>query len=251
MGAPTYTVPTANSPTSVEEPKIITALAEIKTILNGNVDGDNLGTGVVDNAAIADNSVSLAKMMADSVNAAKVVDGSLGNAEISASAAIAFAKLAALASGQIVAGNAGVPTARTLGGAATIDASGNLALAVPYAQQGFDTNLTGGGGFADINGLSMTPAAGLYLLASKIVVNSGISTGLGLVVMRMKKNASAIDVSAFEGAATGTDYISPVCLTVASLNGSDVVSVEASAAANNTCVVQASNGGWLVGVRIS
>lgn len=61
-----------------------------------------------------------------SLTAVKVVLGTLTNAEIAAAAAIAFSKLAALSTGQIVVGNVGVATATTLGGDATISAGGVL-----------------------------------------------------------------------------------------------------------------------------
>lgn len=63
------------------------------------------------------------------LTAAKVVAGTLTNNEISASAALAFSKLAALSTGQILVGNAGVVTAATLGGDATISAAGVLTVA--------------------------------------------------------------------------------------------------------------------------
>lgn len=62
------------------------------------------------------------------LTAQKVVLGTLTDAEISASAAIAFSKLAALATGKIIVGNAGVATAVTLGGDASIDAAGVLTI---------------------------------------------------------------------------------------------------------------------------
>jgi hypothetical protein len=55
--------------------------------------------------------------------------GAVDNAKVSSSAAIAFSKLAALTTGQILAGNAGVPTATTIGGDATINATGLLTIA--------------------------------------------------------------------------------------------------------------------------
>jgi hypothetical protein len=61
--------------------------------------------------------------------AATIPAASITNAKISASAAIAYSKFAALTTGQIVAGNAGVPTATTLGGDATIGATGTLTIA--------------------------------------------------------------------------------------------------------------------------
>lgn len=42
MSQPTYSVPDSNSPTSTEEPKIIAALAELKTLLTANLATDNL-----------------------------------------------------------------------------------------------------------------------------------------------------------------------------------------------------------------
>lgn len=63
------------------------------------------------------------------LTAAKVVPGTLTNTEINAAAAIAFSKLAALSTGQVVVGNAGVATAATLGGDATISAAGVLTIA--------------------------------------------------------------------------------------------------------------------------
>lgn len=42
MPVPTYTVPTANSATATEEPKIITALQEIKNLLNGGLNETNI-----------------------------------------------------------------------------------------------------------------------------------------------------------------------------------------------------------------
>jgi len=56
-------------------------------------------------------------------------DGSVTNAKVSATAAVDYSKLATLATGQLIVGNAGTPTATTLGGDATIDASGNLTIA--------------------------------------------------------------------------------------------------------------------------
>lgn len=56
--------------------------------------------------------------------------GTITNADVSAGAAIDFSKLAALATGELIVGNAGVPTAAALSGDATISAAGALSLAV-------------------------------------------------------------------------------------------------------------------------
>lgn len=57
------------------------------------------------------------------------VAGSIVNASINAAAAIAYSKLATLATGSILAGNAGVPTATALSGDATLGATGVLTIA--------------------------------------------------------------------------------------------------------------------------
>ena len=50
------------------------------------------------------------------------------NAKVSVSAAIAYSKLASLATGQVLLGNAGVPTATTISGDATVSAAGVLTI---------------------------------------------------------------------------------------------------------------------------
>ena len=57
-----------------------------------------------------------------------VPGGTITNADVSAGAAIDFSKLAALATGDFVVGNAGVPTASTMYGDATLAADGAVTL---------------------------------------------------------------------------------------------------------------------------
>lgn len=63
------------------------------------------------------------------VSSAEIEDDSIVNADIKSTAAIDYSKLATLATGKILAGNANVPTATTLGGDATIGATGTLTIA--------------------------------------------------------------------------------------------------------------------------
>jgi len=63
------------------------------------------------------------------LTAVKVVLGTLTNAEIATNAALAFSKLAALSTGQILVGNAGVVTSATLSGDASISAAGVITVA--------------------------------------------------------------------------------------------------------------------------
>lgn len=63
-------------------------------------------------------------------------DGSVTNAKIATGAAIQYDKLATLNTGQVLVGNAGTPTAATLSGDATIDASGALTLGSGVVETG-------------------------------------------------------------------------------------------------------------------
>lgn len=72
----------------------------------------------------------VAYSLTGSVNTANIVDGAVTNAKVNAAAAIAFSKLAALTSGNILVGSAGnVPTSVAMSGDATIVASGAVTVA--------------------------------------------------------------------------------------------------------------------------
>lgn len=90
-------LPILNQPESTEDPKTLNALTVILNLLNGGLDTANFADLGIQTVDLADAIVTLAKLAPNSVDASKVVDGSLGNAEISATAAIAKSKLAALA----------------------------------------------------------------------------------------------------------------------------------------------------------
>lgn len=64
-----------------------------------------------------------------SVDTANIVNGAVTNAKVNAAAAIDFSKLATLATGHIIAGNAGVATDVAMSGDATIGATGVLTIA--------------------------------------------------------------------------------------------------------------------------
>ncbi len=87
-------------------------------------------TGVVGTANIQDGAVTTAKIADGAVTAAKIADLSIENADISATAAIDFSKLATLASTNILVGSgAGVATSRTVTGDVTIGNTGVTAIA--------------------------------------------------------------------------------------------------------------------------
>jgi hypothetical protein len=102
-----------------------------------NLAGSITNSDVSATAAIAYNKLNLSNSIVNSdiATGANIaynklnLSGSIVNSDISSSAAIAYSKLATLNTGQIVVGSAGTPTAVTLGGDATINASGNLTIA--------------------------------------------------------------------------------------------------------------------------
>lgn len=103
------------------------------------------------------------------VGSLSLADGSVTNAKIATSAAIQYDKLAALSTGQLIVGNAGTPTATTLGGDATIDANGNLTIAATSVEQSMIANdAVGADQLADT---AVTP--GSYTNASVTVDQQG------------------------------------------------------------------------------
>lgn len=105
----------------------------------------------------------------NAITNSKIADGAVDNAAVSGTAAIDFSKLASLSTGQILAGNGGTPTAATLGGDATIDASGNLTIAATSVEQSMIANdAVGADQLADT---AVTP--GSYTNASVTVDQQG------------------------------------------------------------------------------
>ena len=88
MGTINPTLPTISNPNSTEDPLIRAALSTIIAEFNGNIDNNN----------------------------------------VKSAAAIAYSKLATMNTGQILLGNAGVPTATTLSGDVTVSALGVTAI---------------------------------------------------------------------------------------------------------------------------
>lgn len=98
------------------------AFSKLASLTSGNV--------LVGNASNVATSVSVSgDATLANTGALTIANNAITNAKVSSSAAIAFSKLGTLTTGQIVAGNAGVATATTLGGDATIGATGTLTIA--------------------------------------------------------------------------------------------------------------------------
>ena len=99
-------------------------------IVNDAVDGTKLADDAINSEHITDGSVDLAHLSANSVDSSKIVDGSIVNADINSSAAIAHSKLANVTSGQILVGNgSNVPTAVAVSGDVTLSNAGAVTIA--------------------------------------------------------------------------------------------------------------------------
>lgn len=82
-------------------------------------------SGFVSTSQILDGAVTNAKLASDSVTNIKVADDAIANAEVVSTAAIAFAKLAALTSAQILVGNvSNVPAAVAISGDVALSNAG-------------------------------------------------------------------------------------------------------------------------------
>lgn len=98
------------------------AFSKLASLTSGNI--------LVGSAANVPTSVAMSgDATIANTGAVTIANNAITNAKVSSSAAIAFSKLGSLTTGQIVAGNAGVATATTLGGDATIGATGTLTIA--------------------------------------------------------------------------------------------------------------------------
>jgi hypothetical protein len=118
-----------------------------------------------------------------SVGSSQIADDSIVDADINSAAAISYSKLATLATGKILAGNANVPTATTLGGDATIGATGTLTIANSAVTDAkvAAANKDGAAGTASMRTLGSgagAAMAGATILASgKGFVNHGATAG--------------------------------------------------------------------------
>lgn len=110
MGLINPTVPTVGQPNATEDVDVLNTLNTIVTLVNGNIDNANIASG----AAVAYSKLALAN--------------SIVNADIASGAAIGYSKLASLSTGQVLLGNAGTPTATTLSGDVTVNATGVTAI---------------------------------------------------------------------------------------------------------------------------
>ncbi len=171
---------------------------------------DGYGTYVV--TAVSATSVTVAALTA-------VPGASITNNEIAANAAIAFSKLATLATGHILAGNAGVVTDVTLGGDATIGATGLLAIGANKILSSMVSPL-----LLKYTTVAITAAEfnGMYAAPKLLLANGGANTlqvlvQLQLVMTYVSANYAAGGVAAvqYDSTANGAGVIASTTLSAA------------------------------------
>lgn len=145
---------------------------------------------------------------------------SIVNADIKTNAAIAYSKLAALATGEMLVGNAGTPTATPITGDVTVGATGvtaigagkvtsamlagsvdpaKITLTSAYLMVGNGSNV--GAGVA-MSGDGTLTNAGVFAIAADCIVNANINTAAAIALSKLGAN----DLGSFTGAVVpGTD----------------------------------------------
>lgn len=119
------------SPDAVGSAEIMDESVTPLELANEAVTTDKIALNAVQSDRILDGAVTLDDLADGSVNSAKIADGAIVNSDVNSMAGILVAKLESMNTGEMIFGNGvsdGVPTIGTLGGDATIDASGNLTL---------------------------------------------------------------------------------------------------------------------------
>jgi hypothetical protein len=128
------------------------------------------------------------------LGATTINPGAIVNADVNAAAAIAYSKLATLNTGQILAGNAGVPTAVTMSGDATISATGVVTIPDLLWEQGAGTDsvkdiysTTGSGNYSITAGRQAVNTSPNGIVIG--VINSNTAVNTGIVVGRNSVNS--------------------------------------------------------------
>lgn len=139
----------------------------------------------------------------------------IGNSSIAAAAAISYSKFATLNTGQVLAGNGGVPTATTITGDASIGATGTITIAnlavtnakiatgVALAKLATTTsgNILVGSASGDISAVAMSGDAAIASTGTLTLANTGVSANTyrgGVTVDtkgRVTAATSSLDIS--------------------------------------------------------
>lgn len=132
------------------------------------------------------NTTSVTVTAYDAVPASSIV-----NADVSAAAAIEFSKMEALATGDLVVGNAGVPTAATLSGDAVIDNSGVLTI-----DESFSRTVS----------VSMTSAEFIASNSTPVLLVPAPGAGKRLIVTHLMVNMTYVSATYANGSSGSVQY---------------------------------------------
>lgn len=203
------------------------------TLSNGNIfvgNASNIATGVAMSGVIAITNTGVTS----------IVDGSIINADINASAAIAFSKLATLASGHILAGNGGVVTDVALSGDATISNTGVLTLdpTLQLGASGTASSLTmfpptAANGFFELLPVNAGGAFNTVLSNGTMgqsttytIPDIGASTG-GIVVSTAAVRMKSVAAAAAAGGAAAQSFTDAFCTSGSVVTGNWVTQANA------------------------
>ena len=159
-----------------------------------------------------------------------IAAGAITNAKVSASAAIAFSKLATLASGNILVGNvSGVATSVAMSGAATISNAGVVALAANSVDY---TNLATDVAQVSVTTLTSAQLNALYTTSQLLVAPAGAATLLVFDKMVIDYHWATADTAAggaiaaqYGSAANGAGILTSVTIAGATLNALGAASI--------------------------
>lgn len=139
--------------------------------------------------------------------------GGISNTQIGASAAIAFSKLAALTSGNILVGNASnVAASVAITGDITLSNAGLTAVAKIAGTTVSGTTGTGNVVFSASPTLTGTITAAAMTLSSSLTTNTIISPNTLTIVANSGANAINLEASAFSRSTDGTNFVTETYL---------------------------------------
>ena len=191
-------------------------------IANDSINSEHYVDGSIDTQHIAANQITTALIADNQVTSAKIADGEIVNADLSASAAIAHTKLAAIPDGQVLVGSGStVPTAVAISGDVTLANDGAVTIANDAVEIGMigceqttisdsDSHIPTSGAVVDYVAAQLAPIGGLEVIAdednfptsqpaSGVVIS--ISDAAGIVV-----NGSGVSTTA-RTAGNGSDNV--------------------------------------------
>ncbi len=182
------------------------------------VTGAKVADDAIDSEHLVDGSIDTAHIGDSQITSAKINDGTIVNADISGSAAIALSKLAAVPDGQIIVGNGStVPTAVAVSGDVTIANTGAVTIANDAVEIGMigceqttisdsDSHIPTSGAVVDYVSSIIAPIGGLEVIADDesfpntipaagVVISITDAAGLQVNSSGVSTNGDALDNS--------------------------------------------------------